>query len=329
MDAINVYDFDKTIYAGDSTRDFYLYCVKAQPSLLLCLPGQCFAFALYALGLIDKTGLKQRFFRFLKRVPDVDSSITLFWRTHRSRIKQWYLERKRADDLIISASPEFLLRPVCEALGVAGLIASRVDGRTGAFDGPNCYGAEKVARLRAARGEPAISEFYSDSLSDRPLADLAENSYIVDGERVVLWRDYRPSRGKRMKARFLSREFMRFLLIGVVNTFNGVLFSYLFSLLFQPNLAFVFGYVSSLTVSYLLNSFFTFQAKLGFVKYVKFCVSYVPNFLIQNLSVLLFYNLLGADKVVAYLLAAIIGLPITFLMLKLFVFVKSKKGGGR
>lgn len=25
---MNVYDFDKTIYDGDSTIDFYLYCVK-------------------------------------------------------------------------------------------------------------------------------------------------------------------------------------------------------------------------------------------------------------------------------------------------------------
>lgn len=326
---MNVYDFDKTIYAGDSTRDFYLHCVKARPSLLLCLPRQCFAFALYALGLIDKTSLKQRFFCFLKRIPDIDSAAALFWRTHRSGIKRWYLERKREDDLIISASPEFLLRPICEELGVAGLIASRVDSRSGIFDGPNCYGAEKVARLKAARGEPTIAAFYSDSLSDQPLADLAESSYIVDGERIVPWRDYRPSPLKRMKARFLSREFVRFLLIGVVNTFNGVLFSYLFSLLFQPNLAFVFGYISSLTVSYLLNSFFTFKAKLSFAKYVKFCVSYVPNFLIQNLSVLLFYNLLDADKVIAYLLAAIVGIPVTFLMLKLFVFVKSKKAGGR
>ena len=32
-----VYDFDETIYDGDSTVDFYKYCVKRKPSLLLLL----------------------------------------------------------------------------------------------------------------------------------------------------------------------------------------------------------------------------------------------------------------------------------------------------
>lgn len=31
---MNVYDFDKTIYAGDSTIDFYLFCLKRQPAIL-------------------------------------------------------------------------------------------------------------------------------------------------------------------------------------------------------------------------------------------------------------------------------------------------------
>ena len=37
---IDVYDFDGTIYDGDSTVDFWLYCLRRKPSLLRFLPHQ-------------------------------------------------------------------------------------------------------------------------------------------------------------------------------------------------------------------------------------------------------------------------------------------------
>ncbi len=53
---------------------------------------------------------------------------------------------RKEDDVIISASPEFLLRPICNRLGIRHLIASRVDARSGAYDGQNCAtGREGVA----------------------------------------------------------------------------------------------------------------------------------------------------------------------------------------
>ena len=121
-------------------------------------------------------------------------------------------------------------------------------------------------------------------------------------------------------ARFISPQFMRFLAVGVVNALNGTLFAYLYSLVMDANLAFVLGYVTALTISYFLNSAFVFPSKLSLERYFRFALSYIPNFLIQNLSVLVVYNLLGYDKLVAYILAAIIGVPATFLLLKFFAF---------
>ena len=37
---MNLYDFDETIYDGDSTRDFVLYCYKNYPRTLAYLPRQ-------------------------------------------------------------------------------------------------------------------------------------------------------------------------------------------------------------------------------------------------------------------------------------------------
>ena len=44
---MNVYDFDKTIYDGDSTIDFYFYCLKKHPKIILCLPIQLYAAVKY------------------------------------------------------------------------------------------------------------------------------------------------------------------------------------------------------------------------------------------------------------------------------------------
>ena len=35
---INVYDFDKTIYDGDSTIDFWIFCLKRNKTILLNIP---------------------------------------------------------------------------------------------------------------------------------------------------------------------------------------------------------------------------------------------------------------------------------------------------
>ena len=128
---------------------------------------------------------------------------------------------------------------------------------------------------------------------------------------------------KRIKNIFLNKEFIFFILIGVINTFNGVIFSYIYSVIFNENLAFILGYISGLIISYILNSFITFKDKLAFKKFIKFAVSYIPNFIIQNIIVILVFNILGIHKLIAYILAAIIGIPVTFILLKFFTFNKN------
>ena len=98
----------------------------------------------------------------------------------------WYLARRRESDVVSSASPEFLLRPVAEQLGFR-LMASRVDRYSGWTLGENNHGEEKVRRLRREYPGLEIAEFYSDSLSDTPLARLAERAFIVKGQRLEPW----------------------------------------------------------------------------------------------------------------------------------------------
>ena len=141
----------------------------------------------FALGLMEKTAFKQRFYRFMAAVPCMEKTVEDFWDTHEGGIMAWYLAQRQKEDVIISASPEFLLAPLCRRMGIAHLMASRVDPATGTYSGINCHGREKVRRFRECFPEAVIDRFYSDSLSDSPLADIAKESFMVRGNQLLPW----------------------------------------------------------------------------------------------------------------------------------------------
>ena len=176
---IDVYDFDKTIYDGDSSIDFYLYCLKRKKSIVFFLPIQLFAAILYILGLKEKEYFKEKFFSFLKKIDNIDEYIEDFWGKNINKIKRWYLEINKKSDVIISASPEFLLKPIEKRLKVK-VIATKINKKTGALESKNCYGKEKSLRLSDEIKNKKICKFYSDSMSDKPLMDIAENAYLVN-----------------------------------------------------------------------------------------------------------------------------------------------------
>lgn len=314
---MNIYDFDETIYDSDSTKDFYFYCLKKYPKILLSVPCMAWTFFLYIMGLKTKTQFKEKMYRFLRYVPDIDKALEDFWNINENKIKPWYKDRQRGDDIIISASPEFLLEPICARLGIKNMIASRVDKKTGIYTGENCWGEEKVKRLYEVFPDAVCEEFYSDSLSDTPLAELAHRAKIIRGMELVEWNEYKPSKLKI----FFSREFLSFLIVGGINTVSNIIFSSIYSI-FIPNttLAFFPGYITSNVVSYLLNSKLTFNEKLGFVRFIKFFISYIPNFIIQTIIVYLFDRFIHGPSIAAYAIAAVIGVPVTFVFMKIFTF---------
>lgn len=184
---MNVYDFDKTIYAGDSSVDFYLYCLVRQPRIALCCFRQIRALLLHAARRIDTTTMKEEFFSFLSKLHDPQALVCAFWARRYRAIKPWYLQGKRATDVIISASPSFLLEPICQRLGIQAPIATQMDACTGKIHGRNCKGAEKVHRFRQLYPDAQIDRFYSDSRADSPLAKLALEAFWVSGDRLSPW----------------------------------------------------------------------------------------------------------------------------------------------
>lgn len=184
---MNVYDFDGTIYGGDSTVDFYSFCLRKRPAILIRAPRQGWGVLRRAAGAIDTRRMKEAFFSFLPLLEAPEALADLFWQTRQARIRNWYLEQREESDIVISASPEFLLAPICARLEIRPPVATRMDPKSGRIQGLNCKGEEKVRRFRERFPEGRIEKFYSDSLTDAPLAALAEEAFLVKKNRLYPW----------------------------------------------------------------------------------------------------------------------------------------------
>ena len=58
MCRLNVFDFDNTIYDGDSSIDFYIFCLKSNPLLIRYLPIQLYGMIMYKLKIKNKISKK-------------------------------------------------------------------------------------------------------------------------------------------------------------------------------------------------------------------------------------------------------------------------------
>lgn len=171
---INVYDFDNTIYHGDCSVHFWVYCMKQKPLICLLIPIQLLNFILIKLHIISDKSLFFSFLRFFKN----QNIINNFWDKHEKNICQWYMEQRDPSDVIISASPDFLIEEMAKRLGVH-CIASKVSFETGKCLSPNCKGEQKVIRFKELYPETQIRNCYGDSMSDRFIMELAEKAHFV------------------------------------------------------------------------------------------------------------------------------------------------------
>lgn len=184
---MNVFDFDGTIYSGDSSIDFYLFCLRKNPKIIRVFGKQLKGVFKYKMGKISKNQYKSLFFSFLSHVEDVESLVGEFWKKNQCKIKKWYKEIKSKEDVIISASPEFLLSCMKEKLDIQDVIATKVDKKTGKLIGENCRGEEKVNRFKEKYDINEIEGFYSDSKADTPMACISKQAYMVKKNTINRW----------------------------------------------------------------------------------------------------------------------------------------------
>ena len=113
---MNVYDFDNTIYKGESVFDFYMFLLKKDFSLIRLLPKVFSVLIKYKRCVITGEELfaiaEKYAIEVIDSLPDLTSTVAEFWDKNQHKIKKFYLENQKEDDVILSASAGFLLRDI-------------------------------------------------------------------------------------------------------------------------------------------------------------------------------------------------------------------------
>ena len=195
MTKLSVYDFDKTIYNGETLNDFYRFYLIKKPWKIYTVIFQLWYFLLYVLKIINLEKLKENFLRFLngENTGELKKLIREFWKKKESKINLWVkdeiLKNKKETEILvaISASPTFLIIDRLRLMGFEVVIGTDFLFESTKFHShitsKNCKNYEKVKRLDKWAEDNNIQydivNFYSDSIADKPLFDLAEHKYWI------------------------------------------------------------------------------------------------------------------------------------------------------
>ena len=195
MTKLSVYDFDKTIYNGETLNDFYRFYLIKKPWKIYTVIFQLWYFLLYVLKIINLEKLKENFLRFLdgENTGELKKLIREFWKKKESKINLWVkdeiLKNKKETEILvaISASPTFLIIDRLRLMGFDVVIGTDFLFESTKFHShitsKNCKNYEKVRRLNKWAEDNNIQydivNFYSDSIADKPLFDLSENKYWI------------------------------------------------------------------------------------------------------------------------------------------------------
>ena len=186
-----LFDFDGTITRDDSLLEFVAYVVgfkKFFRGILVLSP----ILAAYKLGLASNNFTRRKLLDYFfagMSADKFDKICKKYSTTHIEDIlKQSAMDKiasyKAAGDkiVIVTASLEDWLRPWCEAQGL-DLLGTKIRRKggiiTGEIEGQNCYGAQKVARVRAAYDVQAFDRIiaYGDSRGDREMLEFADEAH--------------------------------------------------------------------------------------------------------------------------------------------------------
>lgn len=179
---MNIYDFDNTIFKGDSSVKFIKYSLIRHPFIVLV---STFKSLFAIITFKDFNIIKGNMFSFVKHIKNFDNYMDKYIDKNIKNIKQFYLNNQKEDDVIISATCDFIIDRFCKKLNIKYYIATRYDIDKGIIIGSNCKGEEKVKQFYLNFAHPEVNEAYSDSDSDIPMLKLAKVAYKVKGNKLI------------------------------------------------------------------------------------------------------------------------------------------------
>ncbi|MBO4865794.1 MAG: haloacid dehalogenase-like hydrolase [Ruminococcus sp.] len=187
MDNIKVFDFDNTLYHGESSIDLAFYLIRRNKRILLYVPSILINLAKYKMCIVDREKAEQEINDFLKiAVKDKYEAAEIvesFWAENIHRLDHNIIKRVGKEDVIITAGPDMLINAIKDKLGTENIISSVIDPDKREMVYFN-FGENKAKRYKEVYGDTPIDSFYTDSFNDKPLMKLANNVYIVEKGRL-------------------------------------------------------------------------------------------------------------------------------------------------
>lgn len=183
-----VFDFDGTLSGGDSNVEFGKYCFRhsVRPWFYLPLMGIAAIARLFNPGGV---WWRQNIRRFM--TPDMVRRFARdFIKQHRRNRFGWardQVAKEHADGrrvILISASPDYLLPQLVRDMKFDAVLCSRMDQNLPWKYEFLCWGKNKVMAMDEWAKEnkiiPRVVRSYSDSRSDMPLMEIADDMVWVD-----------------------------------------------------------------------------------------------------------------------------------------------------
>ncbi|MGW0970240.1 GtrA family protein [Streptomyces sp. NPDC002516] len=121
------------------------------------------------------------------------------------------------------------------------------------------------------------------------------------------------------------RQILRFILVGAVNTATFYGF-YRLLLPWMPYFgAYTIAFLLSMLGSFFMNTYFTYRTRPTWKKLLLFPLTNITNFVVQSAGLFALVHWMGLDKRYAPLVAAVVAIPVTYLLSRR-ILVPKKEG---
>lgn len=188
MENVNVYDFDNTIYDGETLVDFILYYIKTDRKIWKYVPKLIIIAIKDALHLFTVEQAIEAYASFLEgyyvNLGDTTQNVIKFWDKNEKKIKPWYAKVQKESDIIVSGSTDFILDEIMKRMGIKHYIGSSINKETGKFI-RLCFLENKVKAFYEIYPDKHIENFYTDSMNDKAMMDIADNVYLVKKNKIT------------------------------------------------------------------------------------------------------------------------------------------------
>ncbi|HWK40441.1 MAG TPA: HAD-IB family phosphatase [Croceibacterium sp.] len=190
---IAIYDMDGTLLRGSTFTPFLIFAAaRIAPWRLPLLPAWIAMMVGHKAGLYDRATLKRRGMALMLGPVDAARLARVAEAFAAARLSRLHpgarqmIDTDRAEgwrQVIATAAYGLYADRVARKLDIADVIATQwsPDGELAA----NCYGPEKLARVKRWMGEQRIDRadvevrFVSDSFADAPMLDWADEAWFV------------------------------------------------------------------------------------------------------------------------------------------------------